>query len=164
MVKPIFEVDDLDPEPVAEVEENKFYKTTFTIEVLSEGTPIECTNLQDLHAAITDGPFSGLVETVTTEEMTSTKAAAELIQQGSDPGFFGLEEFDQDARKLIDRQKAQRFARIVFENPVPADMAREEAAGLLQSENAGLLQDHGVLPDDIELHDKPYKIGGYKDV
>ncbi len=157
MVKPIFDIDDLDPEPVAEVEENKFYKTTFTIEVLSEGTPIECTNLQDLHAAITDGPFSGLVETVTIEELTSIKAAAELIQQGSDPGFFGLEEFDQDARKLIDQQKAQRFARVVFENPVPADIEREEAALILQSEIECLLQDHGVLPDDVEIHDRPYK-------
>ncbi len=51
---------------------------------------------------------------------------------------------------------AVKYARIVFENPIPSEMSPEEAAAILQSEIESLLQDHGVLPDDIEIHDKPY--------
>ncbi len=51
---------------------------------------------------------------------------------------------------------AVKYARIVFENQIPSDMLPEEAAGILQSEIESLLQDHGVLPEDIEIHNKPY--------
>ncbi len=49
-----------------------------------------------------------------------------------------------------------RYARIVFEEEIPADAAPEEAARILQNAIVSLIADHGVRPDDIEIHDEPY--------
>jgi hypothetical protein len=143
---------------VVVIDERKFFKTTITVEVISEGAPMDCvTDLRDPHAAIVDGPCSGDIKITAVKELTPGKAAAELIKQGSEPEFFGLEDCDQEARDLIEWQKKHKFACIVFESRVPSDMEPEEAAEVIQDRIECLIQDHGILPEDIEIHDKPYK-------
>jgi hypothetical protein len=71
---------------------SKFFKTTYKIVVLSEDDPVETTNLEDLHYHITDGLCSGETTLENTEELTPAEAAKALIAQGSDPGFFLLDE------------------------------------------------------------------------
>ena len=80
-----------------------------------------------------------------------------MIRQGSEPEFFGLEDSDQEARDLIEWQKKHKFARIVFEREISAGLGLDAAANILQNEVEDTVQDHGVLPEDIEIHDKPYK-------
>ena len=69
----------------------KFYKTVLQVEVLSEDTPINCENLDQVGYAITEGDCSGVVRTVSTVKMTGAQAAKALQEQGSDPEFFGLD-------------------------------------------------------------------------
>jgi hypothetical protein len=158
MVKPIFTEEDIEADPVVVIDERKFFKTIVTVEVISEGAPMDCvTDLRDLHAAIVDGPCSGDIKITAVKELTPGKAAAELIKQGSEPEFFGLEECDQEARDIIEWQKKHKFARIVFEHEIPAGLDLDAAANILQNEVEDIIQDHGILSDDIEIHDKPYK-------
>lgn len=70
---------------------SKFFKTTITIEILSE-QKFNNTNLEDIAYAITEGDCSGKVEVTGYQELTSKEAAAALLAQGSDPEFFGLDE------------------------------------------------------------------------
>jgi hypothetical protein len=35
----------------------------------------------------------------------------------------------------------------------------DAAANILQNEVEDIIQDHGILPDDVEMHDTPYKEG-----
>ncbi|MFZ3166792.1 MAG: hypothetical protein WA130_04190 [Candidatus Methanoperedens sp.] len=160
MVKPIFTEEDIEADPVVVIDERKFFKTTITVEVISEGAPMDCvTDLRDLHAAIVDGPCSGDIKITAVKELTPGKAAAGLIRQGSEPEFFGLEDCDQEARDLIEWQKKHKFARIVFEREISADLGLDAAANILQNEVEDTIQDHGILPDDVEMHDTPYKEG-----
>lgn len=158
MGRPIFTRDDIGANPVVVIDERKFFRTTITVEVLSEGAPMDTVfDLRDLHTAIVDGPCSGDIKITAVKELTPGKAAAELIRQGSGLEFFGLEECDQEARDLIEWQKKHKFARIVFEREIPADVGSDAAANILDNEVEDTIRDHGILPEDIELHDRPYK-------
>jgi hypothetical protein len=71
----------------------KFFKTTFVIDVLSEDSPIDGdVTLSQLDYLINDGDCSGLIHTPVVVELSAQEAAKELIIQGSDPSFFGLDE------------------------------------------------------------------------
>lgn len=70
----------------------KFYKTVIKIEVISEGKVPDFDGLGSLYYFITEGNGSGQYDTVSTKELSSKQAAKELIKQGSDPEFFGLDE------------------------------------------------------------------------
>jgi hypothetical protein len=72
-----------------------FYRTVVTVEVLSED-PLNFDTLEDLHHAITTGDCSGRYETTKTETLNGKDTAAGLIAQGSDPGFFQLDEEGND--------------------------------------------------------------------
>ena len=72
----------------------KFYKTTITLEVLSEDKPAEPEGFQDLARIVREcltGDYSGKI-TSDVKQLSLPQCAEELIEQGSDPGFFGLNE------------------------------------------------------------------------
>jgi hypothetical protein len=68
----------------------KFFKTTYTVVVLSEDTPATNLPLEQLAYAITDGDCSGKVSDDGGVLLTGPQAAAALIEQSSDPSFFRL--------------------------------------------------------------------------
>ena len=70
----------------------KFYKTIYTIEVLSEEPiPDELSMLQIIEEA-SDGDYSYECVGHAEVELTPKEAAEALIAQNSDPEFFGLHE------------------------------------------------------------------------
>ena len=72
-------------------EPTKYYKTVIQVTVISEGQYTN-ENLEGINDDITDGPCSGAVETVSQVELTAKEAADALMEQGSDPEFFQLDE------------------------------------------------------------------------
>lgn len=79
--------------------ENKYYKTVLTIEVLSE-EPIpswmEPTQvLEEMNA----GSFVGNASEASPSELTGKQMAKELTQFGSEPAFFSLDEDGNEALK-----------------------------------------------------------------
>lgn len=68
----------------------KFYKTIFTVEVLSEDEPADGLNLKDIDYEITEGHMSGVVKDPIVIELTAKEAAQALLEQASDPEFFLL--------------------------------------------------------------------------
>jgi hypothetical protein len=73
-------------------QEKKFYRTEFKLVVLSEEKPANDMSLRQIAHEITDGDCSGDLEEVEVRELTPKEAADALIEQGSDPDFFGLDE------------------------------------------------------------------------
>lgn len=71
---------------------NKYYKTIVTVEVLSEEPIPNWTDLENLNYQITYGDWSGEVNIGTSEEVDAKTIAKLLINQGSDPGFFNLDQ------------------------------------------------------------------------
>lgn len=71
----------------------KFYKTVVTIEILSEH-PIRSldTDLGYVTRQIEDGDWSGRVMLGDSEELTPKECAQALIDQDSEPQFFGLDD------------------------------------------------------------------------
>lgn len=75
----------------------KFYLTTFTIQVLREHAPFDSSaNAQEIHDEITTGDSVGLVHEESVEELTPDQAAEKALELGSDGGFFGLGEEDEE--------------------------------------------------------------------
>lgn len=74
----------------------KFYRQVFTVEVLSEDVPLRCDNLSEIDYAITYGDRSGMVNETVCEEVTAEKMAQLLMDQGSDPEFFRIDEDGND--------------------------------------------------------------------
>ncbi len=70
----------------------KFFRTIVQVEVLSEDHPIKFDDLEDLNHGISQGDWSGKVEVVKSEPISAQRAAKLLMEQGSDPGFFQLDE------------------------------------------------------------------------
>jgi hypothetical protein len=91
----------------------KFYRTVVQVEVLSEEPLIDPENLDTLMYEITDGGCSGSTKIVAQETIHGKYAADLLNNQGSDPGFFGLDAEGNDTpefallEKRIEVQKAQ---------------------------------------------------------
>lgn len=80
--------------------DQKFYKTTYKIVVLSQEPLPPDMSLKDIDYAITFGECSGEVGLVQEEIMNGEQAAKALIAQGSDPGFFGLDDEGNDSDEL----------------------------------------------------------------
>ncbi|DAC71759.1 MAG TPA: hypothetical protein DSN98_08700 [Thermoplasmata archaeon] len=76
--------------------DRKFYRTIYTLEVLSERPIEDLVSLDDLHYMITWGDCSGMTHTEGSEEIDGATAAKLLIKQGSDPEFFMLDEDGND--------------------------------------------------------------------
>jgi len=78
--------------PTKQVTQPKTYwKSTFTLVVLSEDTPVDG-DIEGVAYAITDGDCSGQWERTGAVEVTAAEMAQLLIGQESDPAFFGLTE------------------------------------------------------------------------
>ena len=69
----------------------KFYKTTFTVEVLSE-EPIPEMSLDALEDEYNHGSYSAGSVKRKEKELTVKQVTKELKKQGSDPSFFMIEE------------------------------------------------------------------------
>ena len=72
--------------------DRKFYKTVFKVEVLSEDTPAGDLELSEVAHEIIYGECSGVTSVESVTELTPKQAAEALIEQGSDPGFFMLDD------------------------------------------------------------------------
>lgn len=75
--------------------ERKFYRTKIVVEVLSE----ELYRNEDINVIaydITHGDCSGIVNCVESKEIDGKTAATLLIEQGSDPEFFQLDDEGND--------------------------------------------------------------------
>lgn len=80
--------------------ERKFHRTVFYVEVLSEVPLSDDLTLEDIHHEITTGDCSGVFN-MTVNESVDGPAMAKLLQaQGSDPGFFNLDEEGDDFDEL----------------------------------------------------------------
>lgn len=77
---------------------SKFHRTVITVEILSE-EPVNTDNLQHVYEEITNGEWSGKVETTLQEEVDGATMAKLLQEQGSDPEFFCL---DENGDSLLD--------------------------------------------------------------
>lgn len=75
--------------------ERKFYKKVVQVEILSED-PIGCVSLEQIAYGITEGDWSGKLETVSDTELNGKEAVKELLNQGSDCTFFQLDEDGND--------------------------------------------------------------------
>jgi hypothetical protein len=74
--------------------DSKFYKTVMTVTIISD-TPVHPdATLSDVEGMITSGDWSGMVEISSTEELSPKETSEALIEQGTDPAFFGLDEED----------------------------------------------------------------------
>lgn len=71
--------------------DNKFYKYTYTVTVLSD-EPRKFGNLSQIDYAITDGGCVGNVDLEKIEELTGPEMAEALCDVGSEPGFFQLDD------------------------------------------------------------------------
>lgn len=66
------------------------YRTVIQIEVLSMEPIPDNLSLTDLAWEITDGDYSGKVETISADAVDGPTMAGLLVAQGSDPAFLGL--------------------------------------------------------------------------
>lgn len=73
----------------------KFYKTVLKVEVLSE-EPFMCEDLGQVGYAITEGDCSGVMYRGGSRKISAKTMAKELVKQGSDPEFFGLDDKGND--------------------------------------------------------------------
>jgi hypothetical protein len=73
-----------------------FYRTIYTVTILSDKPMDDDLSLSDIECEITDGDCSGLVECGASEALTGAEAAQALIAQHSDPSFLGLTEDGED--------------------------------------------------------------------
>lgn len=72
--------------------EGKFYRTTFQVVVLSEEPIGPDESLKDVLRECVDGDYSGESSVAKVEEIDGKEMAKALIEQRSDPSFFGLNE------------------------------------------------------------------------
>jgi len=75
--------------------DRKFYKTTYMVEVLTEG-PFTRSNLSSIAHEISEGEASGVVRREKEECLTGPEMVKELIAQGSDPEFLSLDDEGND--------------------------------------------------------------------
>lgn len=73
----------------------KFFKTILEVEILSE-EPLGPMSLTNYAYEIAQGDCSGVYKVVSEEELDGPSAAKALIEQGSDPEFFALNEDGSD--------------------------------------------------------------------
>ncbi len=75
----------------------KFFKTTITVEIISEECPVSELGLADIAHQISQGDCSGEITKTEVVPLTPGQAAQALIEQGSDPDFLGLGEVTPEA-------------------------------------------------------------------
>jgi len=70
----------------------KFYRQVFTVVVVGE-EPLEWDSLHDIAREIFDGDFVGRTRQSSYKEIDGKTAADALYALGSEPGFFGLDDY-----------------------------------------------------------------------
>jgi hypothetical protein len=71
----------------------KYYKTKISFHVLSQEPIPDEMNLGSVWRQCIEGDYSGDLDyRKTVKELTGKQAAQELLKQGSDPEFFGIDE------------------------------------------------------------------------
>lgn len=94
----------------------KFHYTELRVQIISEEPISQDADLSDIHYLTTEGGASGKVETVKEEEVDAPKAAEILLDQSSDPNFFGLDDegndIDEDDDDEEDKEDERRHAAI----------------------------------------------------
>lgn len=78
------------------VSKRKFYKNVLTVEVLSEEPISGHLSLKDIEYMITDGDCSGDIKWKPQVVLNGKKCADALSGQGSEPGFFRLDDEGND--------------------------------------------------------------------
>jgi hypothetical protein len=74
----------------------KFYKTTITLEILSENPIADDMELEDIVNETIFGDMSGMHDITLVEVLNGKQMAEALINQDSDPMFFMLTEDGDD--------------------------------------------------------------------
>jgi len=74
----------------------KFYRQVFTVEVLSEEPIGPDIDMADLAWEIKEGDSSGNFKMTKSEVLDGKQVADALAEQGSEPGFFMLDENGED--------------------------------------------------------------------
>lgn len=77
--------------------EKKFVKQTIIVTILSEGEVPDWCTLSDIDYLITDGGAAGNVTIEDEKEISEEEIKKLLVEFGSEPGFFGL---DQEENKV----------------------------------------------------------------
>lgn len=85
----------------------KLYYKRIVVDVLSEYPIPEHISLTDLEFEMNEGEYVGTMEVKKDQEVTGRKAAKMVMAMGSDPTFFGMNEFgnvveDNDAMEVED--------------------------------------------------------------
>lgn len=71
----------------------KFFKTVIQVTILSEDVPVgRDMRLHMIEHEITEGNCSGVKQVIEEKELTPREVTLALIEQDSDPEFFGLDE------------------------------------------------------------------------
>lgn len=70
----------------------QFYRTTVEVEILSERPLDGSYSLDEINYMITEGDCSGRMEVTRRDIIDGRTCASMLINQGSDPGFFSIDE------------------------------------------------------------------------
>lgn len=79
-------------EDTADADERKFYKSTYTTTVVSDRPLSTELELKDVAEQIVSGDLEGEVEAGLNVEITPQEAARLMLEHGSDPSFFGLDD------------------------------------------------------------------------
>lgn len=112
---------------VAADEKRKFFKTTYTIVVLSEDHPVTNMSLEDLSYEIEDGECSGVVTSDAGIELTPSQMAKALTAQGSSPDFFQLSNANMDeAVEIATPQQAIDWSLLRHQKSTLVAMANDD--------------------------------------
>ncbi len=88
---PIYEGDVEEPE-IIKLPKRDFFKTTIVVEVLSENTPTNDMELNEVAYAIEHGDCVGRTAVTEVIALGGPETSRLLKEFGSDPGFFNLDE------------------------------------------------------------------------
>lgn len=84
---------------------SKYYKTTFTVEVLSEEPIAPDIDLDSLSYSIIEGENVGQFTLTAVEHLDSAGVKAELTKMGSDPEFFLTSECVSTSKDEVSKAK-----------------------------------------------------------
>lgn len=76
--------------------QRKFYKTVIQVTILSEDPYPVTYNLEQIHNDIQEGDCSGVYREIERKEINAEIAVKELMEQGSEPEFFQLDQEGND--------------------------------------------------------------------
>lgn len=84
--------------------ERKFYRTVYTIEVLSEEPIPACMDIEMVIEEAVNGDYSMKCDRGEQEEVDGKRMVKLLQAQGSDPEFFRITAEGEDTQEYLDEQ------------------------------------------------------------